>query len=244
MNQIRLIFFLCFSFILVPVIAQYKVQGHCSDNTYLWSPDIDETEIVPMAIHGDTVLIIRVEPFFSFGEDEETIYFYDLIINKDFSQDALSFMKEKDYKGISFEDSLKDAWAEIMTPWYFFSDIVSEWAPHGYIEEFSWYKDVLGYAHPEITFCNTNKKTIKYISFYINYFNPVEDPIRAGFSNSYDCIYTGIGPVENEEIVSWNFKDVDYFIKNASTAMIKKVVIEYMDKTKYTLIKELKFREY
>ena len=106
-------------------------------------------------------------------------------------------------------------------------------APYGYVND-------LGYSANFtfdfwINYTNLNKKTIKYLKIYFSCYNPVGDYICGTSVN-------GIGPVEYLNSASWDFDNI-YFPNTSTIEYIKitKLVITYMDNSKITLIKNMRF---
>lgn len=81
--------------------------------------------------------------------------------------------------------------------------------------------------------CSKNKKTIKYIDFYVKLTNDVGDicPVRLG-ANSARCV----GPLKYGETSTWEFEAIGYTRGDATNLKFSKLVITYMDNTKVVLL--------
>ena len=250
MNRILLTTLLVLSYLLG--FSEYY-HGQLHKNRYYFSNDIEKTEIAPFHIRGDSVMIKVLKPELSI--DGNNLYVYDVIVDPAFAKKALAF-EEKNYDKVLTLDEETAYSIESLCLYTMYInqglDISSDqdpfrlkakdFAPRGYIDDWGWSKNSIGYAAPRFKFVNTNSKTIKYITFYVQYENAVGDLVRDYMDGSTTFSYRGIGPIEQFESGSYNWEDdCPYFIKNAATAKVTKVVIEYMDGSKYTLIKELKF---
>lgn len=241
----RLYFTLLFLLTNLFVFSQ-NYKGIYSNKFYAYLDDLTQSEIIPLTVKGDSVLIRNIKPYLSVGNVE--LYNYDIIVSPSFSKTAIDLLSKINSEDIYYEDNLSLLWEafaykNVMIPENGLLEKLIKEAPHGYVDDWGWSNDVLGYAYPYFSFVNLNKKTIKYITFYVQYVNPVGDAIR-NFDNSSIMTYRGIGPIEFNETGSWDWEDGSrYFIKNADRADLKKIVIEYMDGTKYTLVKELKFNK-
>lgn len=103
-------------------------------------------------------------------------------------------------------------------------------APYGFVDSWSWGSpyDVVEF---NVSYINTNKKTIKYIQFFFTIKNDVGD-VRGSGS------FKGTGPVEYLDGGTWEWDYSHYFVAgDASTMYINKIIITYMDGTKRTLSK-------
>jgi len=76
---------------------------------------------------------------------------------------------------------------------------------------------------------NPTKKTIKYISFTVRGYNPVDDPITAK-NGQYSISLKGVGPIAPEESAKYSW-DYIWFSGAFSYAKITYISITYMDGT-------------
>lgn len=76
---------------------------------------------------------------------------------------------------------------------------------------------------------NPTKKTIKYISFTVRGYNPVNDPVRAKDGN-YSYTLRGVGPMAPEESATYEW-DYIWFTDIVKSAKITSIKIQYMDGT-------------
>lgn len=241
-----------FLLLLIFTILPCRSQGDYYD-TYVfgkrlyYSPNIDKTDVIPYRVKGDSILVKAKFPFLSI--DTLKYYRWDIIINKKLSQRIKSTLQDTtDYEGrldvlcLSYIDDNGGVSNDKLK----INKSLKDVAPHGFVDSWGWKDDIAGYAKPYFEFTNVSDKTIKYITFYVQFFNAVEDPIKSPISKSSILSYRCIGPVKEGETKYWTMEDnydEPYYIKNADTGKITKILIDYMDGSKYTLIKELKFRD-
>lgn len=76
---------------------------------------------------------------------------------------------------------------------------------------------------------NPTKKTIKYISFTVRGYNPVNDPVRAKDGN-YSYTLRGVGPLAPDESGTYEW-DYVWFTDIVESAKITLIKIQYMDGT-------------
>ncbi len=101
-------------------------------------------------------------------------------------------------------------------------------APNGYVESWEWDNEY-GPVSFKVSYCNTNKKTIKYIKFFFSVYNDVGDVRGSGSVQ-------GTGPVEELESASWNFDRTGCWPSgDASKMRITKIFITYMNGSTITL---------
>lgn len=82
---------------------------------------------------------------------------------------------------------------------------------------------------------NPTKKTIKYISFTVRGYNPVDDPVRAKNGN-YSIALRGVGPIAPEENATYSW-DYVWFSGAFDYAKITLITLTYMDGTTKTIEK-------
>ena len=138
-------------------------------------------------------------------------------------QDSLAFNVEDTPVADLFEygnnSNLKD-----------FLNSVAKVAPYGFIADWGW-DNPYGFVNFNVEYVNTNKKTIKYITYYWTVKNDVGDVRGSGY-------FKGTGPVETWNSGSWDWDYSHYYVAgDASTMSINKIVISYMDGTTKTLNK-------
>lgn len=115
---------------------------------------------------------------------------------------------------------------------------------NGYIKDWSWNTNSVNGIDFNITYVNTNKKTIKYIDIYFIIKNPVKDICRILYNNgSNTCHLRCVGPIEEFHSGTYSWDACYYTTGDASNLHFTKFVITYMDNTKYTLVKELTYKE-
>lgn len=104
---------------------------------------------------------------------------------------------------------------------------VKKMAPYGYVESWSW-DDEFSVTF-EFSYRNLNKRTIKYIDVYWVIQNDVGDIRKSGH-------FSGTGPVEYLSGGSWDWDNSYYYVAgDASTMIIKKIIITYTNGTKQVL---------
>ncbi len=109
-----------------------------------------------------------------------------------------------------------------------YNKLLSQRYPNGYIKDWSWDEDY-GNVSIMVSFNNTCKKTIKYITVFFKIFNDVDD-LRCSGS------VRGTGPVAPFDYGLWEWDSTRYWVSNDATSMrIYKVLINYMDGTSKTL---------
>lgn len=103
-------------------------------------------------------------------------------------------------------------------------------APNGYFVNWSWDNEYSSITF-EFRYCNTNKKTIKYIEVFWACTNDVGDIRKTGR-------FQGTGPLGEWETARWNWDHSSYYVAgDASKMKLTKVVITYMDGSKITIPK-------
>ena len=103
-------------------------------------------------------------------------------------------------------------------------------APYGYVDAWHW-DDKYGMVAFDITYMNTNDKTIKYLEVYFSITNDVGDVRKTG-------VFQGTGPVESFSSGSWDWDSSHYFVSGDATHMqITKLIITYMNGSKVTIPK-------
>lgn len=115
---------------------------------------------------------------------------------------------------------------------------------YGYIDNWSWNTNSVDGINFNISYTNTNAKTIKYIDIYFIVKNPVGDICKLLYNSSNTGHLRCVGPIEQFETGTYNWEAVYYTTGDASNLHFTKFVITYMDNSKYTLIKELAYKYY
>lgn len=95
------------------------------------------------------------------------------------------------------------------------------------------------YVQPDIEFINKSDKTIKYLTFKIEFYNQVGDPAKIDYRNSNEHTINIIGPIEKGDgcYLNWETMEGAYieydrvYCPEFSTAILDYVEIEYMDGT-------------
>lgn len=211
-----------------------------------WIDDIlARSEITPLIAKGDSLVVMKVKPTFRF-QDIDFREFDILLIDSD-----PVIRNWKLYKEMSDED-VPEYMEKVDARQYVkalnaksyvdYVDKVKDLAPRGYVDYWRWIPDYADGIKAMFKYFNAYHKTIKYITFYLQFKNAVGDVVRDKLSGKALIPFKCIGPVEEGNLGVWDdLSDVFAYVPNASTCQIKKVVIQYMDNTTYTLIKELKF---
>lgn len=105
---------------------------------------------------------------------------------------------------------------------------VRKTAPYGFVEDWGWGTDY-NMVTFNISYVNTNAKTIKYLTIYFKITNDVGDTRTTGY-------FQGTGPVKEWESSSWEWDSSRYRTANDATKMhITKIVITYMNGSKQTI---------
>lgn len=146
----------------------------------------------------------------SLNSDKDFLYHYEVFKDSltDDSTDYAELVRYADYKFyVDYLARLKKA------------------APYGFVDEWGW-----GNEYSMVTFnmsyTNTNSKTIKYLTVYFKITNDVGDIRTIGS-------FQGTGPVKEWETASWNWDSSFYFTSgDASHLNITKIVLTYMNGTK------------
>ncbi len=189
---------------------------------------ITESRIMPMGLKNDTLIYGGVTyPILDLGLAE----FHALVMNEKIKQDPEIKMYLRAWKDTLTLDSVQ-AMEYIEYFNYKFRDEyidkVKKKVPNGYVESWSW-DNKYGPASLNISFCNTNKKTIKYIKFFFSIYNDVGDVRGSGSVQ-------GTGPVEEFSTGSWDFNRTGCWPRGDATKMqITKILITYMNGSTTTL---------
>ena len=225
------------------------------NNRYYFSDDIYQTDIIPLRVKGDEVLVRTTCP--EYWIDDYKLFIYDIIKDKNLATKAIKFNNEykvaKEIEAPDYTNIMDYFWIYLMYESQELLDLEDDYpilsklnklAPHGFIDDWEFKINTLGCVNPKFVFYNTGEKTIKYITFYVQYKDGAGNLIKDPVSGKSTLTYRGTGPVEYGYSASFDWTDsCPYFIKNYDESKITKVVLEYMDGTKYTLIKELKFNK-
>jgi hypothetical protein len=104
------------------------------------------------------------------------------------------------------------------------------------IIDFSWSypNEYSSFADVSITVLNPFKKKIKYISFSLQAFNPVDDLVKDGFTGASTKIVKGVGPINYGESGSYEFESVLYS-KVIETMKIKSLTLLFFDGSTKTI---------
>lgn len=98
---------------------------------------------------------------------------------------------------------------------------------------------LLDLLDPQIGVLNVGQKTIKYISFELHPFNPVGDPVVDRFSGKSMITVRAVGPLKTLETGAYDDFDTFFSSKTVSCIELHRVVIEFMDGTKYVMLNDL-----
>lgn len=97
----------------------------------------------------------------------------------------------------------------------------------------------------QIDLYNISKKEIKYITLYISAYNKVGDKVRCTARNRYQALLKITGPIAPASIVyeenaaNESYWESIWYNHSITCIKIDKVVVEYMDKSRYSYVKEL-----
>lgn len=175
------------------------------------------------------------------------------IYNNNISKEYFELHYDNDVKYLShILDSIRtiptDTWsgAEEYTYMINFFEIerIGETFKYGYIDDWSWSLNSVNGINLNISYTNTNKKTIKYIDIYFIIKNPVGDICRLRYNNTNTGHLRCVGPIEELETGTYRWDAIYYTTGDANEMHFKKFVITYMDGSKYTLVKELAYKYY
>ena len=207
---------LSFVFVMMSILSysQIDFNGFCDCCSYPESHLKDNTYII---VHKKDTLILAN-------------YFF---IGNDIKQNEYNFLhytlyhNNKNYN-LELIDSLKDSKIIPLINYLNYEEIkkIGKTFKYGYIDKYSWSTNSVNGINFNISYTNTNSKTIKYIDIYFIIKNPVGDTIKQ-YNNGY-----------------WSWNAVYYTTGDASNLHFTKFVITYMDNTKYTLVKELAYKYY
>lgn len=196
------------------------------------------SEFEPLASNGDSVLIALTDMDFKYGGEE--FGYWDIIINKELAgktKNIKEILKENS-DGISLISSCK------FNNTYARNEFISKLqkkCPWGYIDSWSFTLNSVGGVNSTIKYINVNKKTIKYITFYIKFTNSVGDVCKNTISGESVMTMICIGPIKIGEKGVWSNNNPDFYNSAIDTGKMIKCVIQYMDDSTITLIKNLCF---
>lgn len=212
---------------------------------YYITPDNYESEICPYALQGDSIMFRTNREIHTLYDCR--IYDYDIIVNKPIAE---AIWNNRGNHEVLTDYDVMYVMALAMTrngydpsgPGDGYSAAVRKVAPHGYVRDWGWHTNSADGISPWFSYYNASKKTIKYITFYMTFENPVGDPCYDRITRAREVSVRGIGPVEEGTTGYWEWSEYEpvAYIRNADAANLKKILIEYMDGTKYTLIKEIR----
>lgn len=239
-----ILFLLLFNFFYLYSQTQSYTSAVNNYSVYKYSDDPEKSEIIPIRFKEDTVLVRSKNPYFSL--DSLNLYNWDLIKSKKFVERVKPILKDTmEYDGwmmllyyktqSKHEFSLKEKFPD---------ERFKKVAPYGFVSSSGFKENSIGEVQPFFQYTNLNDKTIKYITFYVQYRNAVGDLIKCRLTGSQMIPYTGVGPVEEGQTGSWSWDyDLDHIIFYPDKMEIKKIVIEYMDGSKHTLTNDIKYGE-
>lgn len=98
---------------------------------------------------------------------------------------------------------------------------------------------LLGLLDPQIGVLNVGQKTVKYINFELHPFNPVGDPVVDRVSGKSMITVRAVGPLKTLETGTYDDFDTLFSSKTVSCIELHRVVIEFMDGTKYVMLNDL-----
>lgn len=200
--------------------------------------------LLVLGVENDSAILGEIEKakvsFISPSIKPHAVSIYDIIKkDKDFRthidafRDSLIYKPLADLKLEHPNSSLRERIDYInntITPLSVFNQIMEK-CPYGYVGDWGWGSEY-GPVSFYVTYTNTFKKTIKYITFYFTIRNDVNDLRCKGH-------FKGTGPVEYLESGTWSWDYSGYFAAgDASTMEITQISITYMDGSKRTLSKK------
>ena len=182
---------------------------------------------------------VKRNSVFCMGIQNDTVYYF----TKESGDLGLSYMKghvselsdvirdgKSSYHYNAFKDSLaqkghnlQEEFPEFnMIQYWEYLDKLKQVAPYGYINDWSW-DDEYSFLKFNVSYTNTNSKTIKYVSVYFKLENDVGDVRLIGS-------FRGTGPVRQLETAEWKWDDSHYIVSGDATNMvITKLVLTYMN---------------
>jgi hypothetical protein len=109
------------------------------------------------------------------------------------------------------------------------------------LHEFDWRLNSAGGVEPIIRVANISSKTVKYVSVFANAFNSVGDPENNTLKDRTNTMRLKlVGPVESGQIVSYDYDGNPPFYNNVVSCFeVSKIVVDYIDGTNYTMVKDL-----
>ena len=184
-------------------ILTHQIFGIRNDSIYYTSIESGKLGLSYVGVHQSKIPSIL-------KNNRDFLYHYDVFKDSltDDSTDYAELVRYADYKFyVDYLARLKKA------------------APYGFVDEWRW-----GNEYSMVTFnmsyTNTNSKTIKYLTVYFKITNDVGDIRTIGS-------FQGTGPVKEWETASWNWDSSFYFTSgDASHLNITKIVLTYMNGTK------------
>ncbi len=81
-------------------------------------------------------------------------------------------------------------------------------------------------------------RTMKYLTFTMQPFNPVGDPVRGRTQDESVKQVRAVGPVKLGETGGWTFENV-WYAPSASCVELQRVKVEYMDDSSFTYVDDL-----
>lgn len=82
------------------------------------------------------------------------------------------------------------------------------------------------------------ERTMKYLTFTMQPFNPVGDPVKGQTQGTSTEQVRAVGPVKPGETGSWTFDNV-WYAPSASCFELQRVEVEYMDGSSFTYVDDL-----
>ncbi len=147
---------------------------------------------------------------FSLKIDDDFMYHYK-VFKDSISQDTLDYAHFINLLGYQ-------SYADYLTT-------LKKKAPFGYVDDWGWDSEYSMVTF-NISYTNTNPKTIKYLAVYFKITNDVGDIRKTGY-------FQGTGPLKEGETASWDWDRSPYFTSGDASHMdITKIVITYMNGTK------------
>lgn len=183
------------------------------------------------AAHADSLCFMTYKEGF-LGVPEGTIHSVtipaELRASEAFQLHCQAFADSLFLRGDEYADAVEDL------RYYSFSlyvDKVVKEAPYGFVKDWEWGNEY-GTVTLDLTFLNTNAKTVRYIDVYFRITNDVGDTRATGH-------FRGTGPVEQYGFGRWDWDEsssINYcFYGDASKMSITKIILTYNGGSKRTL---------
>lgn len=212
--------------------------------TYYYSKNlsIEMNDIVPFKVKDDSVMVIVINDkdggFIHprLYSKNTSAYLFDIVVSKELADLVRNEVEEykDDLSGLVVYTDVV-AYKEHL-------ELARKEFPNGYVRYWGWSSNGIGGLEPYFSYMNTNKKTIKYLTFYVSFYNAVGDICRNEINGNTLAVCKCVGPIKFGEKASYSWENSPVFYNSvAHEAKIKKIVIQYMDNSKAVLINNIKY---